>query len=84
MKRTLLLALALMGLPLLGLEAQLAERAEEAEAKLEIINEVYRGRDCEREDRSGIFNALTCTYRVGQDLEESPVTRARSDSVWVC
>jgi hypothetical protein len=71
MKKVLLCVLALIASAPVALEAQLAERLEDAEAraKLALVNEVYQGRDCEREDRSRTFNVLTCTYRVGQDLE---------------
>ena len=72
MKRTLLFALALIASAPVALEAQIAELLEEAEAraKLVLVNEVYQGRDCELAERSaGGINWVTCTYRVGQDLE---------------
>ena len=72
MDRKLLFGLALIASAPDALEAQLAERAEESEAraKLALVNEVYQGRDCELAERSaGGINWVTCTYRVGQDLE---------------
>ncbi len=57
MKKALLLVLALLGLPLLGLEAQ---------TTLDLVNEVYAGRNCRR---SALMESLSCQYRVGEDLD---------------
>jgi len=63
MKRTLLLALALLGLPLVGLEAQ---------TNLDLVNEVLAARECsqsEFDDGRGETRALECTFTMGEDLK---------------
>jgi hypothetical protein len=78
-------ALVMLWVPVDGVAQDTIHQLIDADEKmrLELVNEVYQGRDCERVSLSGVRNILTCTYRVGRDLEfvienigtRSPVVR---------
>ena len=59
MRKALVVVLALMGLPL-GLEAQ---------TNLDLVNEVYAGRECSRRNPSTLSESVyTCRFTLGSDL----------------